>query len=301
MKQPANLYLYVALCIVAVVWGTTYLSIRIAVHTIPPWYVTGIRQSIAASLILAILLYRKEFDWIGWKNLAVQIVLSVLMIVLANGMTTVAEKHISSSLTSLLTATSPLLVFLGSSLLGMERFTIRSIVGLVLGFSGVVLVFSDGLKDLTNPSYIKGILILFVGIIAWATGTLYSKTLSNSSGSILLNLFYQFAFAAVLQLFIAHMAYPSVDPSTWSTLSLWNVVYLGVFGSVVAYYAFLYAIKRVKPSQLSTLSYLNTIIAVFLGWAVLDERISTGFIFSTALIIAGVFLMNYRKGMFKKQ
>ena len=115
-----------AVITVAVVWGTTFLMIRVAVETIPAWFVAGIRQFLAAILMLVILVYKKELRWIGWKNLKHQLILSALMLIVANGLTTVAEENVTSSLTSLISACSPILVFLGSLAFGLERFTARA-------------------------------------------------------------------------------------------------------------------------------------------------------------------------------
>ncbi len=116
-----------AILTVAIVWGTTFLSIRVAVETIPAWFVAGIRQFLAGIIMLIILLYRKQFSWIGWKNLGYQLIFSLLMLVIANGLTTVAEETMTSSLTSLISATSPIVVFLGSLALGVQKFTLRAL------------------------------------------------------------------------------------------------------------------------------------------------------------------------------
>lgn len=114
---------------VAVVWGTTYLGIRIAVHTIPPWFVTaGMRQGIA-SLILLVLWKQNQLKWMSWPSLHEQILLEALMIIIANGMTTVAEQSIPSGLTSLLNALNPIVVFIGCVIMGLQKLTQKEIVG----------------------------------------------------------------------------------------------------------------------------------------------------------------------------
>lgn len=300
MNTEKDYKLILAILTVAIVWGTTYLGIRVAVETIPPWFVTGIRQSIAALLLLGFLVYKKQLRWIGFKNLKTQIILSSLMIIIANGFTTIAEKHISSSLASVLTATSPIIVFLGSVLMNLEKFKTKSVLGLALGFSGILLIFWNGLQDLLNPDYRFGLFILFLGILGWASGTLYTKKITVNTDNILLNLFYQFAFAGIVQTIFAFTFTENYDFENWSMKSFVFVVYLGIFGSVLTYYAFLYALKRVNPSQISMLNYVNTIIAIFLGWLILDEKITAKFIFAAILIISGVFIMNLKKEMFKK-
>ncbi len=298
LKDPK---LILAVLTVAIVWGTTFLGIRVAVETIPPWFVAGIRQLIAAVLLLMILLFSKQLKWIGWKNLRIQIIFSILMLIVANGMTTVAEEHLSSSLASLISATSPLLVFLGSIFFGLQKFTYRSLFGILMGFSGILLIFKDGLQDLLNPDYRMGVIFIFIAICGWALGSILTKKMKLQHQSISLNLFYQFAFAGVAQIALAFVVSNEIDVATWSFKSIAATVYLAVFGSVAAYFAFHFALKKISPTQISLLSYVNTIIAIFLGWLVLDEKITAAFITATVLIICGVFITNYQKGMFQRK
>ena len=167
--------LVLAIVIVALVWGTTFLGIRIAVETIPPWFVAGLRQFLAGIILLVVLLFTKNLKWIGWKNYRNQIILASLMLVVANGMTTVAEKHLTSSLASLISSTSPLAVFILSIVFSMQKFSIRGLVGVLLGFSGILLIFKDGLQDLLNPEYRMGVLFIFIAIFGWAFGTIFTK------------------------------------------------------------------------------------------------------------------------------
>lgn len=295
-----DLKLTFAILTVAVVWGTTFLGIRIAVESVPPWFVAGIRQLVAAVLLIVILLYHKELKWIGWKNFRIQILFSILMLIVANGMTTVAEEHISSSLASLITASSPILIFIGSIFIGLEKFTFRSLLGIILGFGGIILIFKDGLHDLANPDYLWGLVAIFIGVVGWSLGSIFTKKLHLQNQNISLNLFYQFLVAAVVQIIFGFLFSKEIAVSSWSLKSIAAIVYLGIFGSVAAYYAFHYALKKVSPTQISLLSYVNTIIAIFLGWLILDEKISAEFLASTVLIILGVFITNYKKEMFKK-
>ena len=296
-KDPKLIF---ALVTVAIVWGTTFLGIRIAVESIPPWFVAGFRQFIAAIILGIILIFSKEFSWIGWKNLRVQLILSSLMLIIANGMTTVAEEHLSSSLASLISATSPLLVFVLSIFFHLQKFSFRGILGIILGFSGILLIFKDGLEDLLNLEYRLGIIFMFIAISGWALGSIFTKKRNVEPQNISLNLFYQFAFAGVVQIIFGLLFSDHISVSAWTFKSLFATVYLAIFGSVIGFFAFHYALKKITPSQISLLSYINTVIAIFLGWLILDEEISATFLSATALIILGVFITNYRPGMFKR-
>lgn len=290
-----------AVLTVAIVWGTTFLSIRVAVETIPAWFVAGIRQFLAAIIMLLVLLYRKEFKWIGWKNLKYQLIFSTLMLIIANGMTTVAEEEVTSSLTSLISACSPILVFVGSLALGLQKFHPRAFIGVIMSFSGIVFIFWDGIHDLKNPDYALGILFLFIAIAGWASGTIFTKKMNIQSGNIFLNLFYQFLFAGVVQIILAFLLSENYNFGKWSIKSISAMLYLSVFGSVAAFFAFHYALTKVSPVQISILAYINTLISIFLSWLILNEEISVKFIIAAVLIIVGVFIINYNPQMFKKQ
>ncbi len=246
MTTKTDIKLIISLLIVGIVWGTTYLGIRVAVESMQPWYITSIRQGIAALLVFAILLYNKELAWIGWKNFKYQLIPSVLMIVIANGFTTIAEETLPSGLTSVMSALSPVIILVGSIIFGLQKVTIKGIVGVLLGFLGVVYIFRSGLTEILNPNYHTGIIFLFIALLGWSAGTVYSKKHTHKSENIALNLFYQFTIAAVIQFFLALIFSPNVTFSDWSYRSIFATLYLAVFGSVITFFAYHYALKRVS-------------------------------------------------------
>ncbi|MEO8532563.1 MAG: EamA family transporter [Flavobacterium sp.] len=295
MKQNLDYKLIFALTAVGIVWGTTFLGIRVAVETIPPWFVTSIRQGLAGLIVMIILLFKKELKWIGWKNLGHQLVPSVLMIVIANGFTTIAEQTLPSGLASVISAMSPILIFIGSILFGLQKASLKGFAGVIVGFSGVIFIFKDGLGSFLDEDYKIGVIFMGLAILAWAAGTIYTKTHGYKSNNIALNLFYQFTMASCIQLVLAFIFSPNPDIGSWSSRSIYASLYLSVFGSVIAFFCYNYALKHVTAVQVSILSYVNTIIAVFLGWLLLKEKITVDFIIATILIILGVFIINYKK------
>jgi drug/metabolite transporter (DMT)-like permease len=295
MKSKIDLKLVGALLTIAIVWGTTYLGIRIAVHTIPPWFVTAMRQFLASTILLVILLRKKELKWIGWPSFRRQILLSILMVVIANGMTTVAEQSVPSGLTSLLNALNPIVVFIGSVLIGLQRPNLRGFIGVLIGFLGVAFIFRDGIADLLDSNYTNGVIFLAIAILSWATGTIYTKKYTQQSSNIFLDLFYQFSFSAVVQLILAFIFSKEIEPFKWSLQSLGAVAYLGIFGSIIGYFCYTYALKKVTATEVTITSYFNTVIALFLGWLILDEVITIDLLIATILIIAGVFITTYKK------
>ena len=260
-----NTKLILAIITVAIVWGTTFLTTKIAVETIPAWFVASLRQSLAALILLPILLFRKELQWIGWKNFKIQIILASLMLIGANGLTTLAQETLNSSLSSLLTALSPVMIYIISLIIGVQKYQFKSLVGIFLGLLGVGIIFSDGLEDLANPQYLKGIIILFTGITSWSLGTVYTKKIKPESNNILLNLFYQFSFAGLVQMGIAFAKVPNPNFENWSLNGILGIAYLGIFGSVITFFSYHYILTKLLPTQASMLSYVNTIIAIFLS------------------------------------
>ena len=287
--------LILSLLIVGIVWGTTYLGIRVAVETIQPWFITSIRQGIAALIVLMILIFKKQFAWIGWEQFKVQLILSILMLVFANSFTTIAEQTIPSGLTSIMSALSPVIVFIGSVLFGIQKPTWKGFFGVLLGFTGVLFIFRNGLSDILDPNYKVGITYLTIAILSWSIAVLYSKKHAHQTNNITQNLFYQFSIASLIQLILAFVFSSDADVNLWSFRSFAAVVYLAVFGSVIAFFAYYYALQRVSAVRVSVLNYVNTIIAIFLGWLLLDEVITTDFIIAAALIMSGVFIINYQR------
>lgn len=299
ISEVNNIKLLIAIFIVAIVWGTTFLGIKIAVETIPPWFVTGLRQMLAGLILFLVLLLSKKLRWIGWKNTLQQFLISSLMLIVANGFTTLAEVHVNSSLASLVTSCSPILVFILSAIFIVKKVNLPSLVGVLMGFSGIVFVFWNGLEDISNPEYQKGLGLLFLAITGWAIGTVYSKKLLKKEENIILILFYQFSFAGVIQLIFAFLFSAEIQVESWSTESILAVIYLSIFGSIIAFFCFNYLLKKLLPTQVAILSYVNTIVAIFLGWLFLNEEITVKFIIAAVLIIAGVFITNYKSASSK--
>lgn len=294
MIKQIDWKLVFALVGVALIWGTTYLGIRVAVETIPPWFVAAIRQSIASIILLIILLRKNELRWLGWSHFKQQMILSSLMIVIANGMTTVAEQTIPSGLTSLLNALTPIFVFLVSVIIRLQKPSIKGFLGVVIGFLGVAFIFREGLNELLDPNYKTGIMFLCFAVAGWTAGTIYIKKNNQKSDHIFLDLFYQFSFSALVQFVLAFIFSADRNVSSWSLNSMFAVAYLAIFGSVIAFFCYHYALKKVTATEVSILSYFNTIIAIFLGWLILDEVITIDILIATVLIIIGVFITNFK-------
>ncbi len=287
--------LYLALFCVAFFWGTTFLGIRIGVETIPPFLLAGIRNLIAGSIIFFYLVYQKQLERVNGRQFLRAFVLAILMIVLANGLTTYAEKFINSGLASLISTLSPFCVLVLNLILGHEKLSVKTVIGIVLGMFGIFLIYQSSLADLLIPEYRQGIFAMLFAILAWAIGTIMTKKGSNNSLTMLMNVCVQMLIAGVVLIAVQFYLSPEISVESWSARSVYAMIYLAIFGSVVGYVAFSYLISQLPSTKVTVLSYVNVVVALFLGWLVLDEVITSRIILSATLIISGVIIVNYKK------
>lgn len=295
MKSLSALKLPAALFGVSFFWGTTYLAIRIAVETIPAVYVVGLRHLMAGLILFTYLFFSKKLVFPGWSRILQNIILAFLMLILANGLTTYGEKSIPSGLTALLTTLSPLLVLIINLLSKKEKLSVKISIGVLLGFAGMVVLFFNSLAQLTNPLYRTGIIVIICAIIAWSIGTVYSKSVKKDNHNILVDLCTQMLFAGISLLISAFILKVPLVFSDWKTTNILAVFYLTFFGSLAGFLSYLYALSKMASTSVSVFTYFNVVVALFLGWLILNEEVTIRLIFATALILLGVLIANYKK------
>jgi drug/metabolite transporter (DMT)-like permease len=279
---------WIAWVIVCVVWGTTYLAIRVALETVPVVLVAGIRW-MSAGVILAAVVYATGGRLPGrhaWASLAL---LGFLMNVIGNGLVVWAEQYVASGLTAVVVAMVPFWqVAIEALIPGGERITRRTIVGLLLGFSGIlVLVWPELAVGGTGMSgMIAGIVALQIACAGWAMGTSYTKRDASAAEPL---------SASALQMLLSGVMLLGLSTALgeWSELHFTMrtaaaMIYLTVMGSAVAYTAYVYIVRRLPISTVSLYAYINPIIAVVLGTLLLAEPFSLRIVLASALVLAGV-------------
>lgn len=227
-------------------------------------------------------------------------ILALMMIVLANGLTTFSEKFISSGLASLISTLSPFCVLVLNLGLGNEKLSLKTTVGIVLGMCGIFLIYQNSIADLLNPEYRIGIFAILTAVFMWSVGTIITKKGLQKPAPMLLNVAVQMIFAGFVLLLIQYFINPNYAVGAFSVRSELAVLYLSLFGSVVGYVAYSYLIMQWPSTKVSVLAYVNVVVALFLGWLILDEMITTKMIFATLLIICGVFIVNYKRAQKKR-
>lgn len=291
-----NTKAYIAFLFISIVWGTTYLALRIGVMHWPAFLFAGVRQTIAGIILSGMALLRfKKADWSA-KNLLQQAVIGLLLITLGNGLVTWAERVIPSGIAALICSTMPISAVVINLSTSKDRINLPIIIGMILGFAGVAMIFKDNVSDFRNTAYLMGIVTLFIATSSWAMGSIMNKKRANHVNPIF-NSGLQLFFGGVIMLFISPVADDFSNIELTNRDGLIALVYVIVFGSVLAFAAYMYALKELPVGFVTSYAYINPLVAVLLGHFVLNETLNwlTGLAFIT--IIGGVYLVNrgYKK------
>lgn len=287
-----------ALAIVCVLWGTTYLVIKIGIVTIPPFLFSGVRQLLAGLILWAVLPFLKQKIKLSWNDVFKQVLPGLLMIFLGNGIITWAEKYIPSGLAALIVSAMPLYVTTINFAIGKETSVSRqTITGLLLGSLGIVLMFRDNLSDLANSGYFWGIIASFAASFSWAIGTVYMKVNTFRTNSFV-NSAIQFTSGGIALLITSLFTEDYSGLSAISSEGVWSLLYLVMFGSIIPFMCYLYAIEHLKVSLVSVYAYINPFIALLLGMVVLNEKLTGITALAFIATVSGVYFIN--KGHNKK-
>ena len=282
---------HLAFVTVCIIWGTTYLAIRVALETVPVLLVAGLRWMTAGVLLCGILLAmgRRLPPLRMWGPL---ILLGVLMNVMGNGFVVFAQQYVASGLTAVVIATTPFWSALLERMLpNGERFSPRALVGLAIGFSGIVILVWPEMSQggASGRAFVGGIIAIQLACIGWVIGTSYARRheLGNDPFP---STALQMVFSGVMLLSAATVR------GDWAELSftprtLAAMAYLSVAGSLVAYSAYIYAIQHLRLSLVSMYAYINPIIAVALGTVLLGEPLSPRILLAALLVLAGTWIV----------
>ncbi len=282
---------YTAFAIVCVVWGTTYLAIRVAVRTIPPFLMTGTRFIVAGALLLAFARLRGETLPRGGRIFREILFVGLLMVGIGNLSVAGAEQWVPSGIAALLVATAPFWAALMERMRpNGERIDVRRGIGMLIGFLGVaLLVTPGGAGGAFDLHFLLGALMIQIGSIAWQYGTVRGKyNLKDVPPFISSALQMLSGGIAVL---IVGLLIGETKRLTLTAQGLVSLTYLSIFGSLVAYTAYVYALKKVPVTKMSMYAYINPLVAVILGWLILNERLTWISIAAMAIILGGVALV----------
>ncbi|MFO7461360.1 MAG: EamA family transporter [Desulfatiglandales bacterium] len=293
MNRQETIKAYAAWGAVCLFWGTTYLVIRIGVQRVPPALFAGLRFIIAGVLFLAYLRWRgypmpKRREWLHMA------IVGISLLVMANGLVVWAEQWVPSGLTAVIIATLPFWsAGIEAALPSGERMTLRKVVGILIGFAGVIILFAPEMGESLDKAYLKGVIVLIFVPFFWSVGSIYSKHHPVECPPLV---------AAGTQTLIAGLVLTAIGTifGEWSEFALdWEgmaaIGYLIVFGSIVGYGSFIYALSKLPITTVSMYAYINPVIAVILGWLILDERLDWFVATATTVVLLGVALVKSAK------
>ena len=286
---PPGWQVWGALWIVYLVWGSTYLAIRVMVETVPPLLGAGARFAIAGAVLLLVLRWRLGAGAIRpTRGALLGAGLVGLLLPGANAVVSVAEQHVPSGLAALLIASIPLWVILLRRLAG-ETITRASGIAVLIGFVGVALLVRPGPQS--ADASIVGVLTCVAAAVMWASGSFASSRVELPRHP-LVSTGWQMLIGGIACLIAGLLAGegPQVDPAAFSTRSLLALLYLIVMGSWVAFSAYVWLLQNAPISKVATYAYVNPVVAIVLGWLILSEVVAPVTIAGAAIIVAAVAL-----------
>lgn len=286
-----DLLAYSALAAICIIWGTTYLALRVAVMNFPPFLFVAIRQVIAGLILIGTLVLFNKVRLPSLKYIYHQAVAGFFLITLGNGLVAWSEMHIPSGIAAVICSLMPVMVIIVNlSVNRDERPNIPIVVGIILGFIGISMIFGEELNFFTKAGYLMGMLLTLVAVIAWAGGSVWIKK-QNQKSNLFLNAGLQMFFGGVW-CFPLSLAFDDLSTVHWSGQAAFALLYLTVFGSVIAYSCYSYALRKLPMTIVSLYAYINPIVAVVLGWLVLDEKLNATMGIAIIITVAGIYIVN---------
>ncbi|MCW3049063.1 MAG: yedA [Solirubrobacterales bacterium] len=284
---PPQWQVWSALVSVYVIWGSTYLAIRVMVRDVPPLLGAGARFLVAGAVMLAVLRARGRRARPRRRELGSAALVGVLLAAGGNGLVTVAEQDVPSGLAALLIASVPLWVVILRSTAGRERVAPATLAGVAVGFAGLGVLLLPGGRPAGATT--AGVLLVLVAALSWALGSFASPRLPLPRDP-LVSTAWQMVSGGVVMLAAGLAAGETRDVNLGGTSldSALAFAYLVAAGSWVAFTAYAWLLQHAPLSQVATYAYVNPLVAVLLGWAILGEQLTTATLAGAGLVVASV-------------
>jgi drug/metabolite transporter (DMT)-like permease len=281
--------IWVALGAVYVIWGTTYLGIRITNETLPPLIAAGTRFVIAGAVLFAVSTRRRdaEADPIGRPQWLAALLVGTGLIAFGNGSVVLAERNVPSGTVALIFALVPLWIALWDRFFGRRRLPGRVAIGILLGFVGAALLVNDARADVP----ISGLLLAVSASMSWAAGSLFARGARLPHRPLVGNAMVMMAGGAIsLAWGIARGELSLVDPQRFSAASVLALGYLVVFGSWIAFTAYVWLLRNARTSLVATYAWVTPMLAVYLGHLIADETLRSRSLVAGGVVLAAVAL-----------
>ena len=295
MSDATRKLAWAAFIAVCFFWGTTYLGIKVALETVPPFMLGGMRFTLAG-VVLAVVLRLTGREWPDWRRAPVFLLVGFTMLGFGNGGVVWAEQFMASGLVAVLVASTPFWMVGIESLAGGERLTRRTVAGLLIGFSGILLLVWPDLRQALSATsgwqWVGGLVATQLACIGWSIGSTVSKTRLKAVEPLVSAAFQMLAGGIVL-LTVGGLT-GEFGRLAWSSRSLGAMIYLFFAGSLVGFVAYTYALTHLPMSVVSLYPYVNPVVAVVLGSWLLHEPLSWRIAGAIAIILAGSAVVSRR-------
>lgn len=288
-KLPTLVWIaFITLCIV---WGTTYLGIKIAVKYFPPFWFSGFRH-VTAGIIFLIFCFIKGYKLPSLSDIGRLAIVGGFMIIGGNALLSWAEIYISSGLAGILSAIAPVFTTL-LSIVFFKGFRITGAIvgGLILSIIGMAILSKPDEAFEVSDGFILGIVLAFIANLGWAFGSVFMKKF-DVKAHVFMRTGVQMVTAGSFNLIIGILFEPKIDFSTVPTEGWLWVAYLIIIGSLVGYTCFVYLLDYMSPARLSIHVYINTVVAVLVGWLFANEHLTWLMFGAMLIVLMGVIIVN---------
>ena len=290
--RPSLPLVVAAFAAVYVIWGSTYLAIRYAIESLPPFTMAALRFVVAGTSLVAWAAAKGAPRPTGaqWRS---AVIVGALMLAGGNGAVVIAEQWVPSGLVALLVATVPIwMVVIDTLFATRERPTGRVVAGLALGLGGVFLLAGSPGVGAGGPLELFGGALVLAGSLSWAAGSIVSRRVEAPPGPRMwvgMQMLGGAGVLAVLATVTGELA--DFDPAAVTARSFWALVYLVVFGAIIGYTAYIWLLTVTTPARAGTYAYVNPVVALLLGWWLADEPLTFRSLVAAAIILVSVVII----------
>ena len=279
-----------ALALVCFFWGTTWIASKQGVKHMPALQLVAIRQFFAGTVYISYFIITRH-AWPKGKEWYPVLMLSFLNFMVSNAFSTWGVKYISAGLGAIIGAIFPLWLVIIGFFRSDTKFPAKAVIGLLMGFAGICVIFSEHLSDFLNPDFRLGILLSLLATVSWAFGSIYTKEQASQFNPY---------FSIGLQMMISSLVLYTTAATTGLTVPFENIpwqswtaiIYMVIFGSVISFNAYLYAMQHLPMGMVSVYAYFNPIVAVLFGALLFGEALSFFIAAGGAITLFGVYLVN---------
>lgn len=292
--KTSRLLIVIAFFAIYIIWGSTYLLNKVVVSELPPFFLASIRFLTAGISMITIAAILKVDLSISKKQLLNTVIISFLFLVYGNSVFVWALQYLSSGFSSLIASTQPLFVLIIMKIIDRKPLKLRSLIGVFLGVVGMCLLISQREITATENSFL-GIAVMLTCVLSWSYGSVFVSK-ATLPKNYLVSAGYQMIIGGLIQMVISISLQETwSSPSDWSRNVQLSMLLLVVFGGIIAFTAFNYLLKKVATEKVATSAYVNPIIALFMGWYFLDEKLTSQSIVASIILLTGVYFIASRK------